>query len=649
MPNLQPASRLFLILSIILLFPMTAFCSPISALAQTPIGYVYSPGFEASGENYLDVPDEAKLRLEKFSVGAWFKTSANHYVNGMIVNKGGIARELPGENLNYGIWLTSQERLKAGFEGTDGTDYYVTHPNTYNDGNWHNVVLSYDGSKLRLYVDGTQLSWRSIRAIPDSIGTLPVRVGANSDSESGYFIGQLDEIRLWNRSITAAEISDQYQLGVFNATGIVAYLEMPDLLPPSIIAPPDRRTVSTGDLTPVSLGTPIVADHGDPFPAITNNSPPAGFPIGSSIVTWIATDRFGNSATANQTVRIIKNVTDPDTVHTFCSLGCNYDNLQTAIDSLPDSGGKVLIGAGTHVISSTVTLKSNTVIEFGSQAKIYFRGIAIPILDGNRVSNIKIVGGEIVAERHGVHAFSFNSSSGIAVDRTVVSLVKGVNSSAFYCRDCTGVYISNIDVSSASRLIDIVPASETRDGKSADIWIENSVFDNASIEGIKVNHSNDVHIINNTVSNTGDNGIDIGYDLNSDVADNQLIHTGFPNGGAIGTDSADWADVTSNYINATGKNGIQVYRASSINVGGNTIIDAGAQGIAIITQNQPTSNIKIVSNHIVSPAGVGIYESRGQSEVEIGNNIIEQMPPSIKAINIVRPNLTTRVYGNLAS
>ncbi len=620
-----------------------------NASAQTVTGYDYSPSFEATGVNYIDVPDAPELRLAKFSVAAWFKTSADYYVNGMIVNKGGTGSELPGKNVNYGIWFTSEERLRAGFESADGTDYYVTHQNTYSDGNWHYVVLTYDGSALRLYLDGTQLGWRPISAVPETSGTMPLRIGANSQAESGYFNGQLDEIRVWNRTVSASEVSSQYQLGTFNTNGMLVYITgvLPDINPPAIVAPPDKLVMLAGNLTLVDLGLPIVVDEGDVSPIITNDSPSGGFPIGTTTVNWTATDNTGKEATAPQTITVIDPLSSSGTVHTFCASGCDYKNLQTAINSLPAIGGTVHIEAGKYSMSNTIMLKSGTVIVFDVQASIYFWGNAKPVFNGTGVNNVQIIGGEITAARSGVKALSFNSSSGITVTGTKISMVKGSSSNAFYCLDCSEVFISKIDASSASRLIDISTSSDLTDGKSTKIWIQDSVFDGASVEGVKVNHSNDVHIINNTISNTGDNGIDIGWNMNSDVAYNRLTRTGYPNGAAIGTDSANVADVRDNYINITGRNAIQVYRAYNINVAGNTIIDAGDKGVGVITQREPSTDINVISNHIISPAGSGIFVSRNQIQVEIANNVIEQMPAGVNAISIIwSKNGTTRAYGN---
>src|SRR5439155_13899482 len=64
----------------------------------------------------------------------------------------------------------------------------------------------------------------------------------------------------------------------------------PDVIPPTIIAPPDVTTDATGLLTLIVLGAPRVTDNDDPAPTVTNNAPANGFPVGKTTVTWTATD-----------------------------------------------------------------------------------------------------------------------------------------------------------------------------------------------------------------------------------------------------------------------------------------------------------------------------------------------------------------------
>jgi hypothetical protein len=112
------------------------------------------------------------LQLSQFGVVAWFKTSTNFVSDAFIVNKGGVGSDSSRQNLNYGIWMTSAEKVKAGFETSTGANQYVTSLNSYNDGKWHYAVVTYGGSNVVLYVDGVQVGTKStLGASPETSGT----------------------------------------------------------------------------------------------------------------------------------------------------------------------------------------------------------------------------------------------------------------------------------------------------------------------------------------------------------------------------------------------------------------------------------------------------------------------------------------------
>jgi Ca2+-binding RTX toxin-like protein len=55
--------------------------------------------------------------------------------------------------------------------------------------------------------------------------------------------------------------------------------------------------------TPVLVGTATAIDLTDSLPQITNNAP-STFPLGDTIVTWTAVDKYGNSFNETQTVTV---------------------------------------------------------------------------------------------------------------------------------------------------------------------------------------------------------------------------------------------------------------------------------------------------------------------------------------------------------
>ena len=188
--------------------------------------YTYAPYATLSGSNYTQVSSSTSLQLTTFSVASWFKTSTDFASNAFIVNKGGSGSDTSGQNMNYGISMSTTENIIAEFETRTGADHFITSPNRYNDGQWHYAVATYDGTTtLRLYIDGVQVASKSTAgAVPDNTGTQPVRIGANSRTLNQYFTGNADEVRVWNRALTAQEVSDQYNNGIFNTNGQVLYL-----------------------------------------------------------------------------------------------------------------------------------------------------------------------------------------------------------------------------------------------------------------------------------------------------------------------------------------------------------------------------------------------------------------------------------------
>lgn len=191
-----------------------------SAYAIASPFYHYEPYFVATGSSYSVKGDDPSLRLTKFTLAAWFNTTKDYSGDANIVNKGGMGNDSFGQNLNYGLYLDGEEHIKAGFETQNSTDYFVISPSSYSDGLWHYAVLSYDGSTLRLYVDGQQVAFNSTSgAIPDNTGTQSLRVGANPLQPDGYFNGTVDEVRIWNRSLTTVEVTDAYNTGNFDTTG----------------------------------------------------------------------------------------------------------------------------------------------------------------------------------------------------------------------------------------------------------------------------------------------------------------------------------------------------------------------------------------------------------------------------------------------
>jgi hypothetical protein len=82
-------------------------------------------------------------------------------------------------------------------------------------------------------------------------------------------------------------------------------VKVQDTTAPVVTAPANVTVVATGALTTVALGSATATDAVGVVPPITNNAPAAGFPVGTTTITWTAKDAAGNAGTATSTVTIL--------------------------------------------------------------------------------------------------------------------------------------------------------------------------------------------------------------------------------------------------------------------------------------------------------------------------------------------------------
>ena len=76
------------------------------------------------------------------------------------------------------------------------------------DGTWMHVAATYDGTTIRLYINGIE-EGSMAASIPILTNNLPLSIGAQSDgtAASRFFQGTLDQVRVYNRALSAEEIA----------------------------------------------------------------------------------------------------------------------------------------------------------------------------------------------------------------------------------------------------------------------------------------------------------------------------------------------------------------------------------------------------------------------------------------------------------
>jgi len=172
---------------------------------------------------YPNASTPANLDLQtNFSFATWFKTDATPIHSALLHRYSYTTGYLIGIN-SYGNKLASCQVWYS--HSTSGVSAKSSTPVL--DGVWHHVACTYDGKNVVIYVDGKQENIAPYSAGSHSLPDEPLLIGwdpadsrcyAQSQDSKCYkpgnrhFTGELDDLRIYNRALTAAEVLQLSQM-----------------------------------------------------------------------------------------------------------------------------------------------------------------------------------------------------------------------------------------------------------------------------------------------------------------------------------------------------------------------------------------------------------------------------------------------------
>ncbi|MCJ8166735.1 LamG domain-containing protein [Pontibacter sp. E15-1] len=199
------------------------FYTPYDAVATAetrpkPVSGVVSGAQEFDGvDDGLDVTEGYNFDWkadENFSLELWMRTEASTAGNRVL-----IGRDAKDSEAHW--WVGVDEQGRAGFQLLDLSwqGVYVGQQGPkLNDGQWHQLVAVRNGagSLTELYVDGAKVAQGTHTYTSGFDSGSPVNIGYLNDGGGYHFEGVLDEIKLFGRALTAAEVQERYS-SVFEA------------------------------------------------------------------------------------------------------------------------------------------------------------------------------------------------------------------------------------------------------------------------------------------------------------------------------------------------------------------------------------------------------------------------------------------------
>jgi len=218
---------------------------------------------------------------KNMTVSCWVKTTAvnNHW--------GGLFGLLQDNGSTENGWLLGSlgQQFSFALRSENGAALtYLTDPSSFTLNTWYNLTASYDGTKMKLYVNGqlkAESAIQSGRIVYPSSGWLTIGQYKDSDEDFRHN-GSLDEIKLWERTLTNQEVLDLYTSSTTNPQPLAEFIA-------------DKTTITAGQ----SVTFTNVSHHANAYSWSFPGGTPAASTTVNPVITYATPGQFDVTLTAN--------------------------------------------------------------------------------------------------------------------------------------------------------------------------------------------------------------------------------------------------------------------------------------------------------------------------------------------------------------
>ena len=147
--------------------------------------------------------------LSSFSVSMFIKYTGTSVQMGMgHFHEGSQVPSAVHERFYIGV---SSGKVLIDFT-TSETSNNLLSPLLYNDNLWHHICISYSSKTATMYVDGINVASRLFTVVSNVLIKTPQigRMYRTDIAPDSYFNGSIDQVRIFNKALTAGEVSKLY-------------------------------------------------------------------------------------------------------------------------------------------------------------------------------------------------------------------------------------------------------------------------------------------------------------------------------------------------------------------------------------------------------------------------------------------------------
>ncbi|NIV49750.1 MAG: hypothetical protein GWN46_24585, partial [Gammaproteobacteria bacterium] len=172
---------------------------------------------------YAAVPATVTNGLSQFAFSFWVKTTESGTHTNFWERPTLLGMDITGPAND--LVINTDNGFIGMFTALSGTeDVYLSTTTQINDDQWHQITVSSDGSNVSLYVDGVL---EVAMASGNGLANLDFYLGAqNFEGTANHFhSGSFDELRIFDRGLTAPEVGDLYTLSDTDSVAIAVTAE----------------------------------------------------------------------------------------------------------------------------------------------------------------------------------------------------------------------------------------------------------------------------------------------------------------------------------------------------------------------------------------------------------------------------------------
>ena len=156
--------------------------------------------------DYIDTTNRTLSNNSPLSYSIWIKFSESQSTKTIL---GRHSNAVGGSSL--GIDNTTPNKIK--FHLNLYASQRVNSTTTLNDNLWHHVLGTWDGTILRLYIDGVLNNSYAPASTSLTYPALNTQIGRWVGGSAEYFKGSLSGARIYNRALSANEVKLLYDKG----------------------------------------------------------------------------------------------------------------------------------------------------------------------------------------------------------------------------------------------------------------------------------------------------------------------------------------------------------------------------------------------------------------------------------------------------